>query len=121
MFYRDGCGDGQLPLVKNEEVPAVLLALKQAGEDLGVADYAPKLTFTIVTKRVNMRFFVINGQSLVNPLPGTVVDDVVTRPERFDFYMVPQFVNQGTVTPVNYNIIHDDNAFTPDQHHKLAF
>ena len=42
-----------------------------------------KLAFTVVTKKVNMRVFKKQGEGLVNPEPGTVVDSVVTRPERF--------------------------------------
>lgn len=56
----------------------------------------------------------------MNPDPGTVVDSVVTRPERFDFYLVPQFVNQGTVTPVCYNIIADDTGLSPDRHQAVG-
>lgn len=55
-----------------------------------------------------------------NPDPGTVVDTTVTRPERMDFYLVPQFVNQGTVTPVSYNIIYDDTALGPDRHQQVV-
>lgn len=79
------------------------------------------LAFVIVTKKVNMRIFKGKPDSVLsNPDPGTVVDTVVTRPERYDFYLVPQFVNQGTVTPVCYNVIFDDTSFTPDQHQKVS-
>ncbi len=40
---------------------------------------------------------------------------------RFDFYLVPQFVKQGTVTPVNYNVVHDETRLGPDKHQRLAF
>ncbi len=54
------------------------------------------MTFTIVTKRTNVRFFKKIGEAAVtNPDPGTVVDSDITRPERYDYYMVPQSVNQG--------------------------
>ena len=33
---------------------------------------------------------------------GTVVDDVVTLPERYDFFLVSQSVRQGTVNPTSY-------------------
>lgn len=84
-------------------------------------DFKIKLAFVIVTKKVNMRIFKGNPNStLTNPDPGTVVDSVVTRPERYDFYLVPQYVNQGTVTPVCYNIIFDDTDLSPDKHHKVS-
>jgi len=39
----------------------------------------------------------------------------------YDFYLVPQAVRQGTVTPVSYNVIHDDTVLTPDQMQRLAY
>ncbi len=57
-------------------------AFKNIGEKLSV-EYKPKLCFIIVTKRVNTRFFQQKGTALDNPPPGTVVDDVVTRRERY--------------------------------------
>ena len=35
--------------------------------------------------------------------------------------MVPQCVRQGTVTPVNYNVIEDTTGLTPDRHQLLAY
>ena len=48
------------------------------------------------------RFFATqNGasaQNVTNPQGGTVVDDVVTHPNRHDFYLVSQQCTQGTVS-----------------------
>jgi len=41
----------------------------------------PKFTFIVVTKKINTRLFTA-GPKTDNPPPGTVVDDVVTLPER---------------------------------------
>jgi len=41
----------------------------------------PKFTFMVVTKKIDTRFFTC-GPRHDNPVPGTVVDDVVTQPER---------------------------------------
>ncbi|CAA98113.1 Piwi-like protein 1 [Caenorhabditis elegans] len=127
ILYRDGAGDGQIPYIKNTEVKLVRDACDavtdKAAELSNKVQEKIKLAFIIVTKRVNMRILK-QGSSLdnaINPQPGTVVDTTVTRPERMDFYLVPQFVNQGTVTPVSYNIIHDDTDLGPDKHQQLAF
>ncbi|CAB3408401.1 unnamed protein product [Caenorhabditis bovis] len=124
ILYRDGAGDGQIPYIKNTEVKLVTEACgsvcQQEAKRRGGEPIAIKVAFIIVTKRINMRIM-RSGATIVNPEPGTIVDSVVTRPERLDFYMVPQFVNQGTVTPVSYNILFDNTGLTPDQHHKLAF
>ncbi|XGW10333.1 hypothetical protein V3C99_012093 [Haemonchus contortus] len=121
FLYRDGVGDGQIHYVKDQEVTLV----QKACEEVVLKENAKqpiKLAFIIVTKKVNMRIFKGAPDSkLSNPDPGTVVDTVVTRPERYDFYLVPQFVNQGTVTPVCYNVIFDNTGLKPDHHQKLAF
>ncbi|EFO98399.1 hypothetical protein CRE_23165 [Caenorhabditis remanei] len=122
ILYKDGAGDGQIPYNKNTEVKLVRDACDMVTERVaklsGKVHKSIKLAFIIVTKRVNMRILKANA---INPDPGTVVDTVVTRPERMDFYLVPQFVNQGTVTPVSYNIIFDETELGPDKHQQLAF
>lgn len=42
----------------------------------------PKLTYVIVTKKINTRAFTIKQQAYDNPPPGSVMDTVVTIPER---------------------------------------
>ncbi|KJH43427.1 piwi domain protein [Dictyocaulus viviparus] len=125
FLYRDGVGDGQIPFVKEQEVVTqVKQACIEISKTVGLDPVLNpiKLAFIIVTKKVNMRIFKGSPDTtLTNPSPGTVVDSVITRPERYDFYLVPQHVSQGTVTPVCYNVIYDDTGLEPDQHHKLAF
>ena len=33
----------------------------------------------------------------------------------YDFYLAPQVVNHGTVTPVAYNVIYDEKQLKPAQ------
>ncbi len=42
--------------------------------------HRPKFALVVVKKRINTRIFRSEGR-LANPPPGTVVDDVVTKPE----------------------------------------
>ncbi|KAK6059058.1 piwi domain protein, partial [Cooperia oncophora] len=113
FLYRDGVGDGQIHYVKDQEVTLVQKACEEIVEKKKAKPI--KLAFIIVTKKG------APDALLTNPDPGTVVDTVVTRPERYDFYLVPQFVNQGTVTPVCYNVIFDNTGLSPDHHQKASF
>ena len=100
-FSRDGVGDGDIPYVIDHEVQAIRTTLINAGlsaEDL-------KLTFIIVNKKINTKIIKKDGNNHSNPPSGTVVDDVVTLPERYDFFLISQSVNQGTVNPTSYNVI----------------
>lgn len=74
LFYRDGVGEGQTDYVKQHEIKNIVGAL---ANDYG--EWKVPLTFIVVTKRINTRFFV---RAYENPAPGTVVDSVVTLPER---------------------------------------
>lgn len=108
LVYRDGVGEGQFQFVVDSE-------LKQVRDQLE-ALYASeqrelKMAFIVVTKRINSRFF--NG--VRNPMAGTVIDDVVTMPERYDFFLVSQHVTQGTATPTSYNVIYDNSGLSPDR------
>lgn len=108
MFYRDGVGEGQTNYVYQHELAHLLSSLRQF---LGCE---PKLGFVIVSKRINTKFFLEGPNGAQNVPAGTVVDDVVTLPERFDFFLVSQHVNQSTATPTNYNVIYDTFGLPPD-------
>ncbi|KAH3883086.1 hypothetical protein DPMN_007036 [Dreissena polymorpha] len=81
----------------------------------------PRVGMVVVKKRINSRFFARAGQGLGNPPPGTVIDNTVTKPEWYDFFVVSQSVRQGTVTPTHYNIIHDTTGLKPDHMQRLTY
>ncbi|XP_053601023.1 piwi-like protein Siwi isoform X2 [Plodia interpunctella] len=116
FIYRDGVGDGQIPYVLSHEVGEIKKKLTEiyAGNEF-------KMAFIIVSKRINTRIFLDNGRGGDNPRPGTVIDDVVTLPERYDFYLVSQNVNEGTIAPTSYNVIEDSTGLSPDRIQLLTY
>ncbi|XP_044590639.1 piwi-like protein Siwi isoform X1 [Cotesia glomerata] len=114
IIYRDGVGDGQIPHVLNHEVNH----LNEALAKLYGRPEAVKMTFVIVTKRINTRLF-YNRRD--NPPPGTVVDDVITNPWRYDFFIVSQCVRQGSVSPTAYNVIQDNAGLDVSALQRLTF
>jgi len=48
----------------------------------------PQLTVIVVNKRINSRVFANNGGKADNPPPGTVVDDIITMPERCELLIL---------------------------------
>lgn len=112
VIYRDGVGEGQLHYVYHHEVNQIKEALTSV---YGGPTW--KLGYIIVTKRLNTRLF-LNRR---NPGPGTVVDDVITNPDHFDFFLVSQTVRQGTVAPTGYNVIHDNLGLAPDHIQQLSY
>ncbi|XP_014099672.2 protein aubergine [Bactrocera oleae] len=116
LFYRDGVGDGQLPQVFNTEVKFLKDKLDEIYKNAGEPTPCP-MAFIVVSKRINTRYF-ITGR---NPPPGTVVDDVITLPERYDFFLVSQSVRQGTVSPTSYNVIYDTMGLDADKIQMLTY
>lgn len=112
FVYRDGVSDGQVRQVYEIEVER----LKQKLEEMY---YGPnfKMIFIIVTKRINVRLF----KNKNNPPIGTVVDDVITNPLRYDFFLVSQQVRQGTISPTSYNVIYDNTGLDAEAVQTLTF
>ena len=82
----------------------------------------PTVAYVIVSKRINTRFFTGTARERPeNPTCGTVVDNTVTLSDRFDFFLVSQKVNQGTVSPTSFNVVHNDANINPTVHQKFAY
>ncbi|EDV58944.1 protein aubergine [Drosophila erecta] len=116
LFFRDGVGDGQLYQVVNTEVKILKGKLDEIYKSAGKTEGC-RMAFIIVSKRINTRYFANNR----NPVPGTVVDDVITLPERYDFFLVSQAVRQGTVSPTSYNVIYDNMGLSADRLQILSY
>merc|ERR1711881_345615 len=117
ILYRDGVGDGQIPYVVEHEVKAIQDTLVKVGMDAKEV----KFTFIIVNKRINTKFIQKAGANHLNPPSGTIVDDVVTLPERYDFFLISQSVTQGTVNPTSYNVVKDTSGLSPEHLQKLTY
>ncbi|XP_066905703.1 piwi-like protein Siwi isoform X2 [Halyomorpha halys] len=117
VVFRDGVGESNINYVKEHEIKRIKERLLEM-----FPNRTPRLTVIIVSKRIQARFFMEDRKGkYLNPLPGTVVDDVITQPEKYDFFLVSQSVRQGTVTPTNYNVIFDECNMKPDHVQRLAY
>ncbi|XP_057321204.1 piwi-like protein Siwi isoform X2 [Microplitis mediator] len=114
VIYRDGVGDGQIPYVLDHEVNH----LQEALAKLYGRTELVKMSFIIVTKRINTRLFYNRRE---NPPPGSIVDDVITNPWRYDFFIVSQCVRQGSVSPTAYNVVHDNAGIDVTGLQRLTF
>lgn len=120
----------------DHEVAQILSVFKSV-----VPPIEPKFTMVVVQKRINTRLFlskvscflefklsvgksqyrsISQATGVTNPPPGTVVDHTVTRRDWWDFFLVSQFVSQGTVSPTHFVVVHD-GGMKPDNLQKLAY
>jgi aubergine-like protein len=113
IIYRDGVGEGQVPFVVKHEINQIKSKLDKVYEGLELYKFA----YIIVTKQINTRLFYNNN----NPPPGTVVDSVITDPTKYDFLIVSQHVDQGTVSPTSYNVVSDTSGLDVDKIQRLTY
>jgi len=135
FFYRDGVGEGQVPIVMQHEVTQILAGFKMISKD-----YSPKFAEIIVTKRINDRVFSLGGgqgrpqtqggrggyskggeSKYNNPPSGTIVHQQIVSSTGFDYFVVAQNVTQGTCTPTHYNVVYDNTGLAQDIFWELTF
>ncbi|RMZ98199.1 Eukaryotic translation initiation factor 2C 2 [Brachionus plicatilis] len=114
VFYRDGVSEGQFSLVLRHEMNKMREACIKINPN-----YKPGITFVVVQKRHNTRFFPIKPQDQTgnsgNVPPGTVVDKHIVTKNMFDFFLCSHSGIQGTSRPCRYFLLHDDNQFSMNQ------
>ncbi|SJK96819.1 uncharacterized protein ARMOST_00065 [Armillaria ostoyae] len=120
IFFRDGVSEGEFKRVLDLELPL----LQAACADAGISP-PPKITFIVVGKRHHMRFFPKNDRDKDarsgNLLPGTVIDQAITNPVEFDFYLQSHGGIHGTSKSSHYNVVHDEFGFSADAIQSLAY
>lgn len=117
VFYRDGVDDGQYQKVLAYEVNKIKAACRIVYGNLP----QPLLTFIVVKKRHNTRFFVRENNQKSNVEAGTVIDQQITHPTQFDFYLCSQSAIMGTSRPALYHVLHDDIGFSSDEIQQLTY
>lgn len=100
LFYRDGVGEGQVPIVIEYELKKIINSLYSK-----YSARAPKITFIIVTKRIDDRIAIMQNNKTNNPNGGLIVMDGITKIDKVNFFMISQKVTQGTARPTHYEII----------------
>ena len=145
LFYRDGVADTQYLEVKNAEISKVEAAWISARQEWIVQHpkrptppAKPQITFLIVGKRHHTRFYPSEeGQTYEgganrgygseakknlngNLHPGFVIDQVVTHPLCYDFYLQSHSAIQGTARAAHYFVLRNDMKLEPNHLHDIV-
>ncbi|CAG0913278.1 unnamed protein product, partial [Notodromas monacha] len=120
IFFRDGVGEGMFKEVRSYEIAKI----QEACTSLHPS-YKPKITFAVVQKRHHTRLFPADQKDAMgrsgNVPAGTVVDQFITSPWFFDFYLVSHEGIQGTSKPTHYCVLWDDNQFSQNGLQAVAY
>jgi len=67
-----------------------------------------RLLYAVIDKNASQKFFIQKGRGdLANPNSGTLVNSEAVS-EFYDFYLIPQQCNRGTVKPTYFRVIYSD-------------
>ena len=83
-----------------------------------------QLVFLCCNLKGELKFFEdAKDNKYQNPPSGLCVDEKIVQNKNKEFYIQPQFVNQGTATPCHFEILYkeDDNNFTLEKLENLSF
>ncbi|KAG8868690.1 hypothetical protein FRB97_002069, partial [Tulasnella sp. 331] len=119
IMYRDGVSEGQFQQVIDLEIPKIHAACKKFK-----FTERPKLTFIVVGKRHHNRFFPESGAGADqsgNCLAGTIIDQAITHPVEYDWYLLSHASHLGTSRPAHYSVLLDENDMQPDVMQEITF
>ena len=102
ILYRHGGNKVDKEKLRLNEVPIFTKILNNK--------FKKKLKFIYIscTLKCDFKFFEQDKKSLNNPKSGLCIDNYVTQKGKKEFYIQPQFVNQGTATPCLYEVLYED-------------
>lgn len=109
IIYRDAVSEGQSEVTLKTEVPQLAQAIQNL-MDVGEMETEPSILFLLANKRIEQRFFTQDRKFMQNPDRGLVIESEITRPDRFEFYMISHAGPTGLQCPVRYEVI--KNTFT---------
>ncbi|KAK3673508.1 hypothetical protein LTR78_006742 [Recurvomyces mirabilis] len=138
LIYRDGVSESYYEKIRESEIPMVQEAYDLAyvvlkkfhgGYQGKPTDKTPefKVTFVVVSKRHNTRFYVPEdrqaqdtwqdkrGNFNGNVLPGCVVEETVTHPYTFDFYLQSHQPLKGTGRAGHYFVLTNGMQLSADR------
>lgn len=117
IVFRDGISEGQYAACLQYEHRAILRACSELR-----TGYRPRILICICAKRHNTRFFGKDEavDTSGNLPPGLVVDQAVTHPYAFDFYLQAHAGRVGTARPTHYICLVDELGLSPDHLQKMV-
>ena len=133
ILYRQGGNEihnKRLTINELDNFIEVLNDLRERNKDNQNYNYKnTKFYYICCNLKSNLKFFEINEEKKAykNPKSGLVVDDYVTQKDKYEFYIQPQFVNQGTATPCHYEVMYydkdicEENNLQKENLEKLSF
>ena len=120
IIYRQGGNHIQNLKLSRDEVPVFISYINKRKEK-SEKFKDTKLTYICCNLKGDLKFFEENKNQRYNnysnknefnkyqnPSSGLCVDSKVIQKDKYEFFIQPQFVNQGTATPCHYEVLFQD-------------
>ena len=121
IVYRDGVGESQKEMLFRLEFESIMAGIKELE-----AGYSPKVTYATINKKINSRVFVEGDargygvRGLKNLQPGVVISGEILEGRKYEFLLMPHFVDQGTGTPTLITVLYDSSTLSVDDFAQLT-
>lgn len=119
VIFRDGICNSEFIDIMSEEMNSVRAALYKID-----VEYNPTISYIVVQKKHHTRFYAEPreyARCKHNVPPGTVVDDVITSPRMFDFYLCSHYGAIGSSRPAHYTVLYDTWELTADCWQQMCY
>ena len=109
IIYRQGGNHLQNLKTSQLEIPIFLGNINQKKEKIeSFRRHNTKLIYICCNLKGDLKFFEETKNGYFNPPSGLCIDERIVESGKYEFYLQPQFVNQGTATPCHYEVLYQD-------------
>ena len=110
ILYRQGGNYVQNRKIAENEVPLFINYINKMKNSVeSFKKVGPKFVYVCCNLKGDLKFFERNNnKNCMNPKSGLCVDSEVTQRDKYEFYIQPQYVNQGTATPCHYQVLYEE-------------
>ena len=109
IIYRQGGNHLQNVKISQIEIPIFLGNINQRKEKIeSFRRHNTKLIYICCNLKGDLKFFEESKNGYSNPPSGLCIDERIVESGKYEFYLQPQYVNQGTATPCHYEVLYQD-------------
>ena len=110
IIYREGGNEYKNKTIAIDEIDIFTKELKHNEEEKKLYEHT-RVYFICTNLKAELKFYQIKDKNnYSNPNSGLIVDEKVIQKDKYEFYLQPHLVNQGTANPTQYQVMYYDKS-----------